>query len=254
MPPESRQKKSIPQVAEPGAIAEQLRMRTPARVFVYRSGPALLTTTQLELRSDHAAALDAVHTPFDLRRDLGAEFVDRWKIFEVCTCAADRQQYLMRPDLGRAISDEGRAEITHQCAREPGLQIAIGDGLSSAAVVANIPQLLPRIYSLANKCGLVWGRPFSIRFCRVGVMNWIGELIDPAVVVLLIGERPGLATATSLSAYMAYRPRLGDTDAKRNLISNIHQRGVTIEQAAQRIIALAQKMISMQKSGVEVKE
>jgi ethanolamine ammonia-lyase small subunit len=82
----------------------------------------------------------------------------------------------------------------------------------------------------------------------------VGELLDPAVVVLLIGERPGLATAESLSAYLAYRPRPGDTDARRNLISNIHARGVPIGQAARRILALAEKMRQMQTSGVAVKE
>jgi ethanolamine ammonia-lyase small subunit len=93
-----------------------------------------------------------------------------------------------------------------------------------------------------------------IRYCRVGVLNDIGDLLDPTVAVLLIGERPGLATAVSLSAYLAYRPRPGHTDAQRNLISNIHDRGVTPEDAARRIVALAQKMIRMQTSGVAVKE
>jgi ethanolamine ammonia-lyase small subunit len=88
----------------------------------------------------------------------------------------------------------------------------------------------------------------------VGVLNDVGAALDPQVVVLLIGERPGLATAVSLSAYLAYRPRPGDTDAKRNLVSNIHARGVSAETAAQRILALAQQMRAMQTSGVAVKE
>ena len=99
-----------------------------------------------------------------------------------------------------------------------------------------------------------FGRPFLIRHCRVGVLNDLGELLDPAVVVLLIGERPGLATAQSLSAYLAYRPRAGNTDARRNLISNIHARGVSPADAAQRILSLAEKMRRMQASGVVVKE
>src|SRR5262249_39951973 len=88
----------------------------------------------------------------------------------------------------------------------------------------------------------------------VGVLNDIGDLLDPAVVVLLIGERPGLATAESLSAYMAYRPRTGHTDAQRNLISNIHVRGVPCEAAAPRILNLAAQMIRLKASGVAVKE
>jgi len=93
-----------------------------------------------------------------------------------------------------------------------------------------------------------------VRHCRVGVLNEVGELLDPAVAVLLLGERPGLATAESLSAYLAYRPRPGHTDAQRNLISNIHARGVSAGEAARRIVALAEKMRLMQASGVAVKE
>ena len=102
--------------------------------------------------------------------------------------------------------------------------------------------------------GLSVGQPFVVRHCRVGVLNDVGELLDPAVVVLLIGERPGLATAESLSAYLAYRPRPGHTDAQRNLISNIHARGVSHAEAARRILALAEQMRQVQASGVTVKE
>ncbi len=103
-------------------------------------------------------------------------------------------------------------------------------------------------------CGWKQGQPFAVHYCRVGVMNDVGELLKPKVVVLLIGERPGLATAESLSAYMAYQPCTGHNDAKRNLISNIHARGVNSEAAASRIIALADQMMRRQISGVGLKE
>ena len=109
---------------------------------------------------------------------------------------------------------------------------------------------MPRLQVEAARRGWRFGRPFFIRHCRVGVLNDIGELLDPAVVVLLIGERPGLATAESLSAYMAYRPRPGDDDSRRNLISNIHARGVSPDVAARRIALLAEQMIRLQTSGV----
>jgi ethanolamine ammonia-lyase small subunit len=144
--------------------------------------------------------------------------------------------------------------VAQRWSRGADLQIAIGDGLSAAAVVAQVPRLLPLVAREAEQHGLRVGAPFVVRYCRVGVLNDIGDLLDPAVAVLLIGERPGLATAESLSAYLAYRPRPGHTDAQRNLISNIHDRGVTPEDAARRIVALAQKMIRMQTSGVAVKE
>jgi ethanolamine ammonia-lyase small subunit len=117
-----------------------------------------------------------------------------------------------------------------------------------------VPALLPLLEQGARDRGWTFGRPFVVRYCRVGLLNDIGELLDPVVTVLLIGERPGLATAESLSAYLAYRPRPGHTDAQRNLISNIHARGVNHVEAAQRILALAEQMRRVQASGVTVKE
>ena len=127
-------------------------------------------------------------------------------------------------------------------------------GLSATAVKAQVPALLPLLQESAQARGWTWGEPFVIRYCRVGVLNEVGDLLKPQVAVLLIGERPGLATAESLSAYLAYRPQSGHTDAQRNLISNIHARGVPPEQAARRIIALAEKMIQARAGGIAVKE
>jgi ethanolamine ammonia-lyase small subunit len=235
-----------PSPADLPAVMQAIRARTPARILVGRAGPAYRTPTALELRQDHAAAVDAVHAELDLPR----EFVERWGLFEVRTRARDKAEYLMRPDLGRRLDDAAREVVTRQCPRGADVQVVIGDGLSVAAVAKQVPALLPLLEAEARRRG----RTFAVRYCRVGVLNDVGELLDPAVVVLLIGERPGLATAESLSAYLAYRPRPGHTDAQRNLISNIHSRGVVPEAAAPRILALAEKMRQMQTSGVAVKE
>jgi len=134
------------------------------------------------------------------------------------------------------------------------LQIVIGDGLSVTAVALQTPRLLPLLSVGAKTRGWSVGQTFVVRYCRVGILNEIGELLDPKVAVLLIGERPGLATAESLSAYMAYRPKAPDTDANRNLISNIHARGVSTEQAAQRILNLAALMMKTNTSGCQLRE
>ncbi len=243
-----------PQPASESALIDAFRARTPARILVGRAGPGYRTATQLELRADHAAAIDAVHAELDAVRDFGAEFCARWRLFEVPTQAGDKRQHLLRPDLGRKLSPSARTEVAQRCSPRADLQIAIGDGLSAAAVVAQVPRLLPLVAREAEQHGLRVGSLFVIRYCRVGVLNDSGDLLDPAVAVLLIGERPGLATAESLSAYLTYRPRAGHTDAQRNLVSNIHDRGVTPEDAARRIIALAGTMIRLQTSGVAVKE
>jgi ethanolamine ammonia-lyase small subunit len=156
--------------------------------------------------------------------------------------------------LGRKLDDASRTRIANDCPHNVDFQVILGDGLSAAAVVKQVPQLLPLLQAEAAKHGWKVGRPFLVRHCRVGVFNDVGEILSASVVVLLIGERPGLMTAESLSAYMAFQPKAGHTDADRNLISNIHARGVPIEQSAQRIIALAEQMRTMNISGVSVKE
>ncbi len=247
-------KLALSPTSDAGSLAEYIRARTPARILVGRAGPAYRTATQLELRRDHAAAVDAVHAEMDLDRDFESQFVERWRLFLVKTQAADKQQYLMRPDLGRRLGDGAKKSVVERCPAAVDFQVIIGDGLSVAAVHIQAPRLLPLLQAEAHRQGWSFGQPFCIRYCRVGILNEIGELLKPVIAVLLIGERPGLATAESLSAYMAYRPQPGHTDAQRNLISNIHAGGVPCETAAKRIVALAQQMRLLQTSGVTVKE
>jgi ethanolamine ammonia-lyase small subunit len=235
-------------------LIEKVRARTPARVLADRTGAAYRTASQLQLRQDHAAARDAVRAEFELKRDLGVEFVERWKVFSVSTMAASKEEYLRRPDLGRRLDENARELFLAKCQLNADLQIVIGDGLSVTAVSTQVPPLLPILAEKAQLRGWTMGQPFAVQYCRVGVMNDVGELLQPKVVVLLIGERPGLATADSLSAYMAYQPRAGHNDSNRNLISNIHSRGVNTEAAASRIIDLAEQMMQRQTSGVEIKE
>jgi ethanolamine ammonia-lyase small subunit len=235
-------------------VVERIRARTPARVLVDRAGAGYRTSTQLELRGAHAAARDAVRSELELERDLGRECVRAWRLFEVWTQARSKDEYLLRPDLGRRLREDAIRTVQARCPARADLQMVIGDGLSVTAVSAQVPALLPLIAQMAKARGWKLGQAFVIRHCRVGVMNHIGELLEPRVVVLLIGERPGLATAESLSAYMAFQPHAGDSDARRNLISNIHARGVLCEPAAKRIVNLAAQMMSRERSGVELKE
>lgn len=228
--------------------------RTPARLMTGRAGPGYRTATALKLREDHAAARDAVHAELDLPTAFGEDRIRRYELFGVQTRATSKAEYLMRPDLGRRLDDLARERLVAECPAGADLQVVIGDGLSATAVACQAPQLLDRLADECGRCGWRFGRPFGVRYCRVGVMNDVGELLRSEVVVLLIGERPGLATAESLSAYLAFRPRLGHTDAHRNLISNIHARGVLINEAADRILALAGQFRILSRSGTGVTE
>lgn len=231
----------------------ELLARTPARVLAGRAGPGYRTGTWLKLREDHAAARDAVHAELDVTRDLG-EVAERFGLFEVRTRAASKAEYLVRPDLGRRLDDAARARVAAECPAGADLQVVIGDGLSATAVAAQVPGLLPLIADEAAARGWTFGRPYVVRYCRVGVLNDVGDLLAPTVAVLLVGERPGLQAADSLSAYLAYRPRAGHTDADRNLISNVHARGVSVPEAARRVAALAAALMRARAGGVGVKE
>jgi ethanolamine ammonia-lyase small subunit len=235
-------------------VLRKIRERTPARIFLGRAGAAYRTGAQLELRKAHAAARDAVQAEIQLDTAFGEQFVNQWNLFEVSTEARSKAEFLLRPDLGRIFSGETKREISKRCSRGGDIQIAIGDGLSVSAISAQVPALLPMLYDGARAREWSIGNTFVIRHCRVGILNEIGEILAPKVAMLLIGERPGLATAESLSAYMAYRPGAGHTDANRNLISNIHARGISPRAAADRILNLAAQMMTEGMSGFEVKE
>lgn len=234
-------------------IVRKIKARTPARIFVAR-GTSYTTQMELELRGAHANAVDAVWTEFDPEKDFPPEFVARWDLFPVSSEAQSKSQFLLRPDLGRKLKAADKNLIAQRCTQAPDVQIVIGDGLSGAAVSEQVPALFTLLQQRVQSHGWSMGPSFVVRYCRVGIMNDIGDLLTPRVLVLLIGERPGLATASSLSAYMAYCPRSGHTDADRNLISNIHARGVRVDHAADRILHLAVRMLALKQSGTALKE
>jgi len=227
---------------------------TPARVFAPRKGTALSTKDWLLLRADHAFARDAVFESIDLERDFRSERIDQMGLFEVSSKANNRNEYLLKPDLGRQLNPPDRNRIQQQCLFHPQLQIILADGLSPAALKHQGPPLLDSLWELARNQGWALGRPFLIHQARVGILNEIGNLLEPEIAILLVGERPGLTTANSLSAYLAYKPNLGQDDANRNLISNIHGNGVGIKEASIRIMALAQSMRSAKTGGITIKE
>ena len=235
-------------------IVRQVRARTPARLLAGRAGASYLTQTQLDLRAAHASARDAIRVELDLDRHFGDAFVRDYGLFEARTQASDKDSYLLHPELGRQFSEESRRAISQRCPKGCDLQIVFGDGLSVTALASQGPALFRLLMEGADSRGWSVGQALAVRHCRVGILNEIGELLESEVVVLLIGERPGLATAESLSAYMAYRPERSHTDADRNLISNIHPRGVNTQQAAVRILNFAARMMETRTSGFRLPE
>jgi ethanolamine ammonia-lyase small subunit len=240
--------------ADSAEIIHRIKMHTPARLLVGRAGAAYRTETQLQLREDHAKARDAIRAEFDLKKAFSAEFIERWNLFEVCTRASTKLEYLARPALGREFSEELRGEILRRGSADRNIQIVIGDGLSAQAIQTQVPQLLPLLFEGATKSGWSVGQTFVVHHCRVGILNEIGELLKPQIAILLIGERPGLASTESMSAYMAHRPNRSHSDANRKLVSNIHDRGLSARSAADRILNQAAQMMRQAIGGCTLKE
>lgn len=231
----------------------ELQQLTPARVALGRSGASLPTQALLDFTLAHARARDAVHATFDadgLEAELHALNLTT---VELSSRAQGRAQYLARPDLGRQLADAGRDRLAG--AHAPcDVAIMIGDGLSPVAVsthaVAVVRQLLPRLAA----AGLSVGPVAIASGARVALGDEIGALLGARILVLLIGERPGLSAPHSLGAYLTFAPRPGLTDADRNCVSNIHAAGITADEAAFKIAWLVDAALARQLSGVALKD
>lgn len=246
--PELRYK---PRVKNPKDAAglQALVASTTARIGVGRAGPRYTTASLLLFQADHAVTQDALY------RDVDQKLLDEFGLFAVQTkVTGGKQEYLLRPDLGRLLNDDAKRTLAERCVKSPNVQIVIGDGLSAAAVEANLRQMFPVMKQGFQAAGLSMGTPFFVKYCRVGVINDIGDALKPDVVVLLIGERPGLGRAESMSAYMAFKPKAGDTDADRDVVCNIFENGGTNPlEAGAFVVQIAQKMRQHQASGVKLK-
>lgn len=241
--------KAVPLIETPQdkeALERMMRLTT-ARIGVGRCGSRLKTKTLLTLRADHAKARDAVMT------DVDEAVLKELSLFSVKTCCRDKNEYLTRPDLGRKLSSEAVEVIKQKCKKTPDVQICVSDGLSSAAINANAAKLLPVLYDGLKAKGLTVGTPFFIKYGRVGVEDEIAELVGARVVCILVGERPGLGSAESMSAYLAYNARVGMPEARRTVVSNIHKDGINAAEAGAYMADLIEKIYQTKASGVELK-
>lgn len=223
---------------------DDLVAKTPARIGVGRSGTRPKTDSWLKFRFDHAAAVDAVYG------EVSDILLKRLDLFKVKTKADDKEVYLRRPDYGRKLSDEAKRVIEAKCIKAPTVQIIISDGLSAKAIEENAEDVYLSFKQSLAVAGLNTGTPFYIEKGRVAVMDDIGEILGPEVIVLLIGERPGLVSAESLSAYICYKPRLGTIEAERMVISNIHKGGIPPVEAGAHLGTVIQKILKYQASGM----
>jgi len=236
------------QVPEPlnRALYEEMKLSTPARIGVWRSGTRPLTDTLLRFRADHAVAQDSV------LGEVPVEFPEKYNMVCVKTMCESKDEYLTRPDLGRKLDEASLNLIRTKCRKGAKLQIIVADGLSSKAVEANIPNLLPAMLQGLEGMGIEVGTPIFVQYSRVGIMDSIGEELKPEAAIVLLGERPGLGTAESMSAYIGYHPRAGMLESERTVVSNIHKGGTPAAEAGAHLATLLKKILDAKASGVNL--
>ncbi|WP_431188393.1 ethanolamine ammonia-lyase subunit EutC [Pseudomonas jessenii] len=235
----------------------ELRRLTPARIALGRTGTSLPTSAQLDFQFAHAQARDAVHLPFD-HAGLSAQLSERGRdSLLLHSAATDRNSYLQRPDLGRKLSDTSAQSLRDYAQANPGgvdLAIVVADGLSALAVHRHTLPFLTRLEEQMSADGWSLAPVVLVEQGRVAIGDEIGQLLGAKMVVMLIGERPGLSSPDSLGLYFTYNPKVGLTDAYRNCISNVRLEGLSYGMAAHRLLYLMREACRRQLSGVNLKD
>lgn len=235
-------------------IWRRLAATTPARIGLGRAGSALTTAETLRFALAHATARDAVLTPFaagEVRAGIEALGLD---VIEVASSAASRQVYLLRPDLGRSLDQPSRERLEGACHQPVDVSLVVGDGLSSSAVHAHATAMVAALQPHATRNGWSLGPVVVSTQARVALGDEIGALMRARLVVMLIGERPGLSSPDSLGLYITYAPCPGRTDGERNCISNIHAGGLGYAEAAFKAAWLMREALRRQLTGVALKD
>ncbi|NWB91402.1 ethanolamine ammonia-lyase subunit EutC [Pseudomonas agarici] len=234
-----------------------LRRLTSARIALGRTGTSLPTRAQLDFQFAHAQARDAVHLPFD-HAGLSAQLVAGGRATLLLhSAAADRHSYLQRPDLGRKLDSASTQQLHEHTLANPGgvdLAIVVADGLSALAVHRHAAPFLARLEEQIAAQGWSLSPVMLVEQGRVAVADEIGERLGAKMVVILIGERPGLSSPDSLGLYFTYNPRVGLTDAYRNCISNVRLEGMSYGMAAHKLLYLMKEACRRQLSGVSLKD
>ena len=224
-----------------------MRRATPARVAVWRAGPRYLTSTLLRFRADHAVAMDAVFT------DVSEDWIKQNNLPRFKTECETKDMFLTRPDLGRRFTSEEAAGIKSHVGGNNRVVIYVADGLSTTAVTTNAMDTYKAICDGLARHSIKPSAPFFVQYGRVGSEDAISDAVGAEVVVVLIGERPGLLTAESMSAYMAYRATANMPEARRTVVSNIHKGGTPAVEAGSYISDIIKKMLDQKASGLDLK-
>ena len=236
---------------------QQLKAYTDARIALGRAGGSLPTRPSLEFQLAHAQAKDAVLKPLNIEQLKESLSKMGLPVLEIESQAVDKDLYLKRPDLGRILSDESKAMLQQYRAEHQDswdVVIVAGDGLSARAIEENTPHFIPDLVDACKIQGWSIAPLMIARGSRVALGDEVAEILKAKMLVMLIGERPGLSSPDSMGIYYTYNAFKGCHDALRNCISNIRPAGLSYPLAIQRLVALMQKSNELQLSGVQLKD
>ncbi|MDR5857518.1 ethanolamine ammonia-lyase subunit EutC [Caballeronia sp. LZ062] len=234
---------------------DALRRFTNARIALGRAGSSLPTAPLLAFQLAHAQARDAVHQPLDTASLAEAVRAAGFVTLEVASAAPDREHYLRRPDLGRMLDDAGAerlAAFASEGSETPDVVFVAADGLSAFAAQRHAAPLLSTLRAMLD--GWIIGPVVIATQARVALGDCIGELLRARIVVVMIGERPGLSSPDSLGLYVTYAPRAGRSDAERNCISNVRPESLGYDAAAFKLHWLLSEARRLKLTGVGLKD
>jgi ethanolamine ammonia-lyase small subunit len=232
-----------------------LQNYTPARIARGRAGHSFPTNELLKFQADHAQARDAVYSMLNISAlSESLQLTLGLPVIHLKSCIENRSQYLQRPDLGRTLSRESREVLQTIKAEESDVCFVVTDGLSAEAINQNISPVLENIIAKLNKISWKIAPICLVEQGRVAVADEIGYLLKSKIVVVFIGERPGLTSPNSMGAYITLNPQVGTTDESRNCVSNIRPEGMNFNEASEKIIYLLNEMKVKKISGVNLKD
>jgi ethanolamine ammonia-lyase small subunit len=241
----------------PADLGAALRRRTHARVGLGRVGGSLPTSALLDFRLSHARARDALLRPLDAPAlaDAVAAATSGCRVLTVDSAAPDLATYLVRPDLGRSLAPSAIPVLEAERTTPPAdLALVVSEGLSTLAVENHAAEVLGHLVPSLLADGWRLAPIVLVRRGRVAVQDVVGSVLGVSHALILLGERPGLGTPDSLGAYLVHEPRPGNTDARRNCVSNIHAAGLRPPDAASRLLWLLNASRLRRVSGVELKD
>lgn len=227
-------------------VLRELQRSTGARLGVGKVGVRPPTRPYLRFLADHARSKGTVF------REVPEEWLEKNGLWSIKSRASDKDEYLTRPDLGRMLDEDTIATLKKRFPEKNQVLIVLSDGLSTDALLSNYEEVLPPLVKGLKNAGLSVGSPFFLRYGRVKAQDAIGQALGCDVVLLLIGERPGLGQSESMSCYAVYRPTPETNESQRMVISNIHKGGLPPVEAAAVIVDLAMDMIRHQAGGIEL--